>query len=328
MVADCSVVVSLVRLVDRIPQPPPPPPRRGRPPVYSDRLFLKAVVIIVLKRLGSTHALLAVLDQPTPEMRQLRALLAEGGRFPTRRTFERRLAALPAALPAQIACLGRHLMAVLDPWRRDGRAVAVDSTTLRACGPVWHQRHRRAGTVPTKAIDIEAHWTKTARHGWVYGYKLHLVVTAAGVWLPLRALLTPANLADNVVARERGLLTDLPPEVRFVLGDTHYQDPALHALAAPAGWALVAPRQPRSRRRDAGTPVRRVLHEVRSRAIENFNGQFKAIFDVTRGVPTRGLAATARLALGAVFIYQLALLQRHTAGLALRVGLKPCLDAA
>src|SRR4249919_30253 len=129
MVPDESVLVTLVRLIDRIPCPPSAP-RRGRPVIYSERLFLKALVIMVLKRLPSVHALLAVLDQPTPEMVRLRGLLTEDGRFPTRRTWDRRLAAVPATLPAQIACFGAHLIGLLDPWRTRGRAVAVDSTVL------------------------------------------------------------------------------------------------------------------------------------------------------------------------------------------------------
>ena len=325
MVPEESLVVSIVRLVDRIPAPPPAP-RRGRPPVYSYRLFLKALVVMVLKRLPTAHALLAVLEQPTPEMRQLRELLTEGGRFPARRTWERRLAALPAGLPARIACLGDHLVALLAPWRARGRAVAIDSTALRARGGVWHKKHREAGTVPHTSIDVEAHWTKSGWHGWVYGWKLHLVVTAADVWLPLRAALTPANVADNEQARE--LLPDLPGEVRFVLGDSQYQDPTLHALLAPAERLLVAPRRGPYPHDDPGVEVRRLLHKERSVAIENFNGQFKAIFDVAGPVPTRGLAATARWVLGAVFVYQLTLLLRHDADLDLRVGLKPFLQAA
>jgi len=78
MVSDESVLLRLVRLVDRIPVPPEPP-RRGRPAAYSDRLFLKALVVMVLKRLPTVHALLAVLEQPTPEMRRLRAELTKGG---------------------------------------------------------------------------------------------------------------------------------------------------------------------------------------------------------------------------------------------------------
>ena len=49
MVPQISLLVLLVDLVDRLPSPPPAPPRRGHPPSYSDRLFLKALVIMVVR---------------------------------------------------------------------------------------------------------------------------------------------------------------------------------------------------------------------------------------------------------------------------------------
>ncbi len=326
MVPEESLLGTLVALVDRIPLPPPAPPRRGRPATYSERLFLKALVIMVLKRLSTVHALLAVLDQPTAEMRRLRQLLTENGRFPARRTWERRLAMVPATLPDQLACLGDELLALLDPWHDRGRAVAIDSTVLAARGGVWHKKHRDAGVVPHTSIDTEAHWTKSGWHGWVSGWKLHLVVTVAGVWLPLRAALTPANTADNEQATT--LLADLPEAVRFVLGDGHYQDPALHEQATTGGWTLVANRRGPYPHGDPGVEVRRVFHKERSAAIENVNGQFKAIFDVNDAVPTRGRVATARWVLGAVLVDQLTLLYRHHHDLDLRTGLKPFLQAA
>src|SRR3982750_829934 len=121
MVPERSVLVALVQLVDQLPLPPTAP-RRGRPAVYSDRLFLKALVIMIVRRLPQVHTLLAVLDQPTPEMRQLRAVLTEQGRYPTRRTWERRLRRVPDTLPGQIGCLGRYLVAVLTPWPQGGCA--------------------------------------------------------------------------------------------------------------------------------------------------------------------------------------------------------------
>jgi hypothetical protein len=89
---------------------------------------------------------LAVLDESTAEMRMVRELLREEGRFPSRRTFERRLKALPESLPEQIGCLGGHLVELLRPWQRTGRAVALDSTPLRAKGGVWHKKDKEAGT--------------------------------------------------------------------------------------------------------------------------------------------------------------------------------------
>jgi hypothetical protein len=72
--------------------------------------------------------------------------------------------------------------------------------------------------------------------------------------------------------------------------------------------------------------VRRIFHALRSRAIENLNGQFKGIFDCTGQVPTRGLIAPLRP--GAILAYQLTRLYRHEHGQALRVGLKAFLKAA
>ena len=266
-----------------------------------------------------------MLQQPTPEMRQVRALLTEDGRFPARRTWERRLGALPAALPARIACLGRHLVALIEPWRDCGRAAAIDSTPLRARGGVWHKKDREAGVVPHTSIDAEAHRTGSGWHGRVSGWKLHPAITVAGVRIPLAAALTPANVADNVQARE--LLPDLPAAARFLLGDSHYHDAGLRAAAGDER-VVVAPTGRGYPHGDDGVEVRRLLHRLRSAAIESFNGQFKAIFDIGGPVPTRGLAATSRFVLGAVFVYQLTLLHRFATGADLRIGLKPFLQAA
>ncbi len=133
MVPQDSLLVILVQLVDRLPMPPQPSKRgRGHPKVYSDRLFLKALVIMIVRHLHKVNELLSVLAQPTAEMAMLRALLYEQGSFPSRRTWERRLKAIPQSLPAQIGCLGRQLVELIQPWVDAGRAVAIDSTILRA----------------------------------------------------------------------------------------------------------------------------------------------------------------------------------------------------
>jgi hypothetical protein len=327
MIGQDGVLVQLLRLVDRIPAPPPPPRRpRGRPVVYPERLFLKALVVMIVKHLHKVGELLAVLEEPTPEMRSVRELLKEGERFPCRRTFERRLKALPETLPEQIGCLGRHLVALLRPWASRGRAVALDSTVLRAKGGEWHKKDREAGVVPHTSIDTEAHWTKSGWHGWVYGWKLHLAVTVAAVWIPLAARLTPANAADNTVAPL--LIEALPKEARFVLGDTHYDAEELREACLLDGRFLVTTKRGPYPHTDAGAEVRRIFHELRSRAIENFNGQFKSIFEGHAQVPTKGLVETARFALGAILVYQLALLYRHEHERDLRVGLKAFLKAA
>jgi hypothetical protein len=329
MIPQESLLVTLVKLVDRIPMPPPPAKRkRGKPKFYPDHLFLKALVIMIVRHLHHVHELLSVLDQPTAEMQTLRALLTEQGRYPCRRTWERRLKAIPSTLPAQIACLGGYLVTLIQPWANCGRAAAADSTLLRAKGGVWHKKDREQGIVPHTSIDTQAAWGKSGWHGWVYGWKLHVMATVAAVWIPLAAYLTPASVADNDEAVILTLWHDLPPELRFILGDLHYNAPNVRRVCEQAGQMLVTSQYGPYPHADDGKEVRRILHKLRSLTIENFNEQFKGIFDGHSQVPTKGLINTQRFALGAIFVYQLALLYRFEHGLGLRVGLKAFLKAA
>lgn len=122
MIGQDGVLVQLLRLVDHdVPTPPPPPrrPRRGRPLVYPERLFLKALVVMIVRHLHKAGEPLAVLEEPTPEMQSVRELLKEGGRFPCRRTFERRL-----SRPCPKLCRGRSVAwdVTWSPYLGRGRA--------------------------------------------------------------------------------------------------------------------------------------------------------------------------------------------------------------
>lgn len=327
MLSQRSLLVSLVLLIDGIPLPPPPAKRKpGRPQDYSQRLILKALLIMIIRRLYTAYSLLAFLEQDDTVAQQLKALLHEGGKFPTRRTWERRLAQLPATLPALIGYFGRHLVGVLKAWAEGGHAVAVDSTKLDTGGGVWHKKHRENGEIPHSSIDTQAGWSKSGWHGWWYGWKLHLAVSVGSLWIPLAAELTVANTADNEVAPL--LLQQLPKPVRYVLGDTHYHTPDLRVACHERGCELVATRRGAYPHGDGGVEVRRIFHKLRSQSIEPFNGLFKNVFEWRVKMPVKGLCKTQLLALGAIFIYQLVLLYQHEQGQAVGKGIKALLRAA
>jgi hypothetical protein len=90
---------------------------------------------------------------------------------------------------------------------------------------------------------------------------------------------------------------------------------------------LVTPKRGPYPHTDAGVEVRRIFL-LRRVASENFNEHFKAVFEVHGPVATKGLTDTARFALGAVLVYQLALLHRHEHEVSPNVGLKAFLRAA
>ena len=138
--------------------------------------------------------------------------------------------------------------------------------------------------------------------------------------------MTPANTADNEPAP--AFLREVPLETRFILGDRHYNALNVRAACEHTGRILVATRYGTRPHTDSGVDVRRIFHKLRSVAIENFNEHFKGIFDSHGQVPTKGLINTRRFALGAILVYQLALLYRFQNGLDLNVGLKAFLKAA
>jgi hypothetical protein len=116
--------------------------------------------------------------------------------------------------------------------------------------------------------------------------------------------------------------------VRFVLGDQHYNTLELHEQCALDERCLLTTQAGRYPHTDDGVEVRRIFHKLRSITIENFNEQFKGIFDGHGQVPTKGLTNTRRFALGAILVYQLTVWYRHEHEMDLRVGLKPFLKAA
>jgi hypothetical protein len=275
----------LVKLVDSIPIPAPPTGGRGRPPVYPDRLFLKAFVIMMVWRLQKVDEFLAVLAAPTPEMYSLRGPLTDPqGRVPSRWTWVRRLAAVLDTLPVQIGSLGRHQRALFQPWTDYARAAAIDSPVLRALGGVPH-------------ISIDR------------------------VWMPLAAERTPANAADNLQAP--GLCQKFPMELRLLLSDQHDRVPDLEQRCTRRSCLVMTPTGGACPHTDDGVEVHRILHTTRSIAIENFHEHFKGTFEGHGQAPTCGLVATRRFVLSTIFVYQLTLRYRHDIGTDLRVGPKP-----
>jgi hypothetical protein len=86
LLAHGSILVSLLWLVEQLPTPPPAKRQRGRQETYPDKLFVKALIVMIIRRLYTAYALLSFLDQADPVAHTIRPWLMEHGRLPTRRT--------------------------------------------------------------------------------------------------------------------------------------------------------------------------------------------------------------------------------------------------
>ena len=181
-----SRLIGLMQLIDRIPEPPWVV-RQGRPTVYPDRLFLKALVIMTARGLPSIHGLLMALAEPTAEMQALRQALTSGGRFPAAGPGSGGSRRCRPHFPHGSGAWAGTWSSRMATWTSCGRAVAMDSTI---CGPrrrlAPERPHRPASSrsVPStpRPTGPSAGW-----HGWVYGWKLHVATTVADLWDPLAA---------------------------------------------------------------------------------------------------------------------------------------------
>jgi hypothetical protein len=116
--------------------------------------------------------------------------------------------------------------------------------------------------------------------------------------------------------------------VRDVLGDTYYNTPELRRACPRRGWELGATRRGPYPHREGGVEVRKGFHQVRSHAIEPFNGWFKHVLEWRVKRPVQGLQRSQLLARGAVVRSQLGLLYQHARQLPLGKGITPLLRAA
>jgi hypothetical protein len=157
---------------------------------------------------------------------------------PVRTTLSRRYKALYPVLQAFIAYLGQWAEKLSPEF--DSQVLIEDASLFKAHGPVWHQSDRLAQRVPEKLrnLDQDATWGKSAYHGWVYGYSLHLSCNRAG--FPKLAQVETASLDESVVfEQKKEALFDFDPEA--IVGDNGYFQAMRVRRWAAEGVLLLSP---------------------------------------------------------------------------------------
>jgi hypothetical protein len=186
----------------------------GHPYSYADQVLIVFFTMMSIRRITAFKA------QHRWLMCHLDIAIGLGfEHIPHRITLARRYKALYPVLQAFIAFVGRWAE-VLHP-AFDHRVLIEDASLFKAHGPVWHQSDRLAGRVPEKLrnLDRDASWRKSAYHGWVYGYSLHLTCTRSG--FPKLAQVETASIAESQVLEQKKVaLFALDPQA--VVGDNAY----------------------------------------------------------------------------------------------------------
>ena len=153
--------------------------------------------------------------------------------------MSRRYKALYEVIQAFSAFLGRDSEPLGEEMRT--RHLNEDQSLFKAQGSVWHQSDRQVGRIPERLrnLDTDASWSKSAYHGWVYGYGLHLTTTRAG--FPVLMEVETASFSEKqaLERKESTILQQIQPET--LCGDDAYTQAMRIRRWAKQGVILVTP---------------------------------------------------------------------------------------
>jgi hypothetical protein len=206
---------------------------RGHPFDYETRVLIVFFTMMMIRRITTFKAQHRWLKKHQSEAQELGFY-----QIPVRTTLSRRYKSLYPTLQAFIAYLGQWAEALGPEFA--SQVLIEDASLFKAHGPVWHQSDRKANHVPDKLrhLDQDGSWGKSAYHGWVYGYSLHLSCNRAG--FPKLAQVETASLDESVVfEQKKEALFAFQPEA--VVGDNAYFKAMRLRQWAHQGVILVSP---------------------------------------------------------------------------------------
>lgn len=278
--------------------------RPGRPYVYSTVLMVQLFIIKSWMRIPSNNTFHYFLSIKCNNYKLLKVCKLD--QIPDRRTIDRRFQNLP--ISTIICNMGNQFVSEKVV---DDKSVSVDSTLLKASGPVWHKSDMKHNHLPISGIDMDAKWGFSKSKGWIFGYKLHMSCSTGKLIVPLSAGISTANVSDGTMYY--GIVESLAGLVENVLCDPAYDDKSLYQFSNKKNLRLITPVKQYPR-----TPPERIklvefydsvigqaLYADRKISIEPLFEYLKDIFDI-RTVPVKGLHNVKSFVMICVLVYQLA----------------------
>jgi hypothetical protein len=292
----------------------------GHPFDYEDKVLIVFFTIMLVRRMSAFKTQHRWLENHPEGAVQLGF-----EQVPHRTTLSRRFKSLYSILKAFIAFLGEWASALSPEF--DSRALIEDGSLFKAHGPVWHQSDRKVGRIPEKLrnLDTDASWRKSAYHGWVYGYSLHLSCNRAG--FPKLAQVETASVSESeVLEQKQAALFAFRPDA--IIGDNAYFKALRIRAWASQGVILVTPaakwkngRYAQAYHRFIARPPISQWLKCRKTAIEPVFDLFSKVLGTTNNhkqLPLQGLAKVRTfLALG-VLAVQIAMIVNNVQDLPFR----------
>lgn len=277
--------------------------RIGRPYVYSTVLMVQLYIIKSWMRIPSNNTFHYFLSTKHSGDKLLK--VCKLNQIPSRRTIDRRFQNLP--ISTIISNMGNLFV---SEGIVDDESASVDSSLLKASGPVWHKSGMKQNRLPISGIDTDAKWGFSKSKGWVFGYKLHMSCSTGKLIVPLSADVSTANVHDGKMYE--ALTNSLAGLVENILCDPAYDDGLLYQFSNKKHLRLICPiktypHTPPDRINLAGfynSKEGQELYSQRKISIEPLFEYLKDTFDI-RIVPVKGLYNVKSFVLICVLVYQL-----------------------
>ena len=286
---------------------------RGRPYTYEDQVLIVFFTMMMIRRITAFKAQHRWLSRHPVEAQRLGM-----ESIPDRTTLSRRFKKLYEIIQVFTIHIG-WWAEMLGPVFRS-QIVVEDASLFKALGPVWHQSDRQANRIPEKLrnLDTDASWGKSAYHGWVYGYCLHLTCNRSG-FPKLVQIETACVDESHILEQKSEMIFQLAP--RALVADNAYHQAMRVRNWAKGGVLLLTPaatwkngRFAQAYQRLIRMPPFRNWLACRKTAIEPVFDLFAKVLGTTNNhkqLPVRGLAnVRSFLALG-VLAVQIAMITNN-----------------
>ena len=208
--------------------------KRGHPYVYREESLIAFFMWMQCKKIYEFKAQWKWLQQHPESLEVLK-----WKRIPHRTTLSRRYKVLYELIQDFVRFLGCSHEGLGQEMST--KHLNEDQSLFKAQGAVWHQTDRQQGHIPEKLrnLDRDATWKKSAYHGWVYGYGLHLTTTAAGFPVLIEVETASFSETEALKRKEEQILKQIQPDT--FCGDDAYTQAKRIRDWAKHGVILVTP---------------------------------------------------------------------------------------
>lgn len=221
-------ITFLLKLIDEFQDGQTQTKQPGHPFDYETRSLICFFTIMILKRCFAFKAMNRWLKLNTNEAQKLGF-----SNIPSRWTLSRRFKTLYEVIKQFVEFTGKWSNSLGEEFQTE--VIYEDKSLFKAKGPVWHKKDMQNNHIPKnlRNLDKDAKWSKSAYHGWVFGY-----CTPSGFPILLEADTACVSEHEVIKLKDEAILS---MNTGYIITDDGYTDFDKIRYYAQNGILLITP---------------------------------------------------------------------------------------